>query len=190
MGIAVPEQTGPEVAAVGGWQKVSQRVVNEPAEPIDDKLNIGMRKRKFEGQEEEEEAGEALVRRGWGSTTRTYPDSASTPDGLDSLLAAPMFNKKRRKGIKDSGEEETKENIASSTNPESAIEDSDHKEDSGPAQLGQARPDEPDLSADLPIKSQPADEDVKSIRHADEAETSTPVFKKRRRKNSPRAGAT
>ena len=78
----------------GDWQTTSERLVydNDMAkkeEPEDVKpggLNVGVRKRKFEGQEEEEEAGETVVRRGWGSTTRAYPGSGGDEDDLSALL--------------------------------------------------------------------------------------------------------
>ena len=99
MGVAVPEDYRREMAMAGDWQTVSERLVYEdvkkeedtedvkPALPTGDssKINIGVRKRKFEGQDEEEEAGEKVVRKGWGSTIRAYPGTNQDPD-LDALL--------------------------------------------------------------------------------------------------------
>lgn len=93
MGVAVPDDFRKEMAMAGDWQVTSQRVIydtpkkedGEDAQP--DRLAIGVRKRKFEGQEEEEEAGETVVRRGWGSTTRTYPSANNKEDDeLEALL--------------------------------------------------------------------------------------------------------
>lgn len=39
----------------------------------DTTLNVGVRKRKLDGQEEEKEAGTTVVRKGWVSTKRGYP---------------------------------------------------------------------------------------------------------------------
>lgn len=78
----------------GDWQTTSERLVYEndfmKKEGDEDVkpggLNVGVRKRKFEGQEEEEEAGETVIRRGWGSTIRTYPGAEGDENDLNTLL--------------------------------------------------------------------------------------------------------
>lgn len=79
----------------GDWQTTSERLVydtdflkkEEDSEDVKvGGLNVGVRKRKFEGQEEEEEAGEMVVRKGWGSTIRTYPGAGEDEDDLNTLL--------------------------------------------------------------------------------------------------------
>ncbi|KAI4219784.1 MAG: hypothetical protein L6R36_008079 [Xanthoria steineri] len=99
MGIAVPEDFRREMAMAGDWQTISQRPIQDRVkkeEGLDDfkdfkpdpTLNVGVRKRKFEGQEEEEDAGATVVRKGWGSTTRRYPGSdGGAQDDLDTLLS-------------------------------------------------------------------------------------------------------
>lgn len=86
----------------GDWQVVSETPLYESGvkkEEDDDEersneerkyaegLNIGVRKRKYDGQEEEEEdeAGEMGHRKGWGSKLHTYPNPRGEED-LDSLL--------------------------------------------------------------------------------------------------------
>ena len=94
MGVAVPEDFRREMAMAGDWQTTSERPVydndlakKEEAEDVKPGgLNVGVRKRKIEGQEEEEEAGETVVRRGWGSTIRAYPESGGEKDDLSALL--------------------------------------------------------------------------------------------------------
>ena len=94
MGVAVPEDFRREMAMAGDWQTTSERPVydndfakKEEAEDVKSGgLNVGIRKRKFEGQEEEEEAGETVVRRGWGSTIRAYPGPGGDEDDLGALL--------------------------------------------------------------------------------------------------------
>lgn len=94
MGVAVPEEFRKELAMAGEWETVSETLIYKTGakrEEGDDHkpetLNIGVRKRKYEGQDEEEEAGEMVVRKGWGSTTRQYPSlSGAGEDDLDSLL--------------------------------------------------------------------------------------------------------
>ena len=94
MGVAIPEDFRREMAMAGDWETTSEALVYEndfmkKEEPEDVKpggLNVGVRKRKFEGQEEEEEAGEAVVRKGWGSTIRAYPGPGDDDGDLDTLL--------------------------------------------------------------------------------------------------------
>lgn len=93
MGIAVPDEFRGEMAMAGDWKVISQRPVEETTS--EDPLSVGVRKRKYEGQEEEEEAGEVLARRGWGSTSKRYPgvNGADTPN-LDALLSGVKSVKK------------------------------------------------------------------------------------------------
>ena len=113
MGIAVPEEFRGDLAVAGDWQVVSERVIHddstvkkeeeEQEEGRDEEskcavaegLNIGVRKRKYEvheAQDEEEanEAGEMMQAwKGWGLGSRlhTYPaDSRGEEEDLDSLL--------------------------------------------------------------------------------------------------------
>ena len=78
----------------GDWQTTSERLVyendfmkKEEAEDVKPRgFNVGVRKRKFEGEEEKEEAGETIVRKGWGSTIRAYPGLGDDDDDLNTLL--------------------------------------------------------------------------------------------------------
>lgn len=107
MGVAVPEDFRRDMAMAGDWQTLSERPIHsesvkkdgddEDAKP--NNLNIGVRKRKFEGQEEEEEAGETVVRRGWGSTMRTYPSDGE--DNLDTLLGRTKVLRRRDEALRD-----------------------------------------------------------------------------------------
>ena len=100
MGVAVPENFRREMAMAGDWQTLSETPVydeivkkeedtkNAKSSVLKDgpsQLNIGIRKRKYEGQEEEEQAGDKVMRKGWGSTTKAYPGSSNDLD-LDALL--------------------------------------------------------------------------------------------------------
>lgn len=91
MGIAIPEHARAEMAMVGDWQTVARKLEIEPEQSQDDKLNIGVRKRKYDGDEDAENAEEIMVRKGWGSKLKRYParDDRSD-DGLDALLAQPI----------------------------------------------------------------------------------------------------
>ncbi len=94
MGVAIPEDFRREMAMAGDWETTSEMLVyandfmkkEEPEDVKPGGLNVGVRKRKFEGQEEEEEAGEAVVRKGWGSTIRAYPGMGDDDGDLNTLL--------------------------------------------------------------------------------------------------------
>ena len=105
LGVAVPEDFRKEMAMVGDWQTTSEKLIYDTVKKEEDSgdvkpegLNIGVRKRKFEGQEEEEEAGETVVRRGWGSTVRAYPGQHDDKD-LDVLLTNTKILKREEGGI-------------------------------------------------------------------------------------------
>lgn len=74
----------------GDWQTISERLIEPAVKEEDgedtkpDVHSFGVRKRKYPGQEEEEEAGETIVRRGWASRIKTHPGQSS--DDLDALL--------------------------------------------------------------------------------------------------------
>ncbi|KAI9765461.1 MAG: WW domain binding protein 4, partial [Candelina submexicana] len=89
MGVAIPEEFRRDMAMVGDWQTLSERVIEpslkkEEGEDIKPEVHsIGVRKRKYLG-EEEEEAAQTNVRKGWGSRIKAHPGQ---DDGnLDALL--------------------------------------------------------------------------------------------------------
>lgn len=101
MGIAVPDKYRSEFALAGEWQTMAQRHVCGAQSTTTEPLSVGVRKRKLEEGEEGEEGGDAetatstAVRRGWGSTTKTYPGAASSSQlDLDDLLAGHTLPKK------------------------------------------------------------------------------------------------
>ena len=105
LGVQLPDELKKEVTGVGGWETVSERVVEEPLEPersmadivkaeeeskrdvkVEMPLNRGVHKRRAEADEAE---GERLRKKAWGSRLRTYPgnDQNDSGDGdLDALL--------------------------------------------------------------------------------------------------------
>lgn len=100
MGVAVPEEFRKELAMAGEWETISETPIYETGPERADQdgnkfsvMNIGVRKRKYEGLEEEEEAGETVVRKGWGSTTRVYPSQCD--EDLDSLLGKTKMSIQR-----------------------------------------------------------------------------------------------
>jgi len=157
---------------------VSRQVINESLpEPS---LSIGVKKRKFEGQEEEEEAGEVVARRGWGASTKRYPGQDTTD--LDDLLAGPILLKKQ-KPDPSSMDQVRKEGT---TAPKQETDQTDNREDA-------------DTSLPPAVKDEVSDEGVQKVEGSllkvetddhDQAptildkipqETPIPVFKKKRK---------
>ena len=107
MGIAVPDEFRGDMAMAGDWKVISQKPVQEATS--EDPLSVGVRKRKFDGQEEEEEATEILARREWGSTSRRYPGALEADAlNLDALLSGAKSTKKEEAtpGLKEESEEQ------------------------------------------------------------------------------------
>ncbi|KAK4943868.1 hypothetical protein LTR10_016584 [Elasticomyces elasticus] len=123
MGIAVPEQFRGEMAMAGDWNVVSRQVINEP--PPEPSLSVGVKKRKFEGQEEEEEAGEVVARRGWGASTKRYPGQDTTD--LDDLLAGaiPLKKEKPDPSSTDQVNKEKENNLKQESDPADDRNDAD-----------------------------------------------------------------
>ena len=102
LGVAVPDEYRREVAMAGDWQVMSETLLHERVkkEEEDDEtkpngLNVGVRKRKLEEQEAEEEAVEPITRRNWGSTLRTFPGTMEEDSDLDILLSTTSTRLRR-----------------------------------------------------------------------------------------------
>jgi hypothetical protein len=94
LGIKVPEKARSEMAMAGDWAVISNQATTE--EKREPPLSVGVKKRKFEGQEEEEEAGEGIVaKRGWGATTKRFPGHDNAD--LDDLLSGSISVVKRER---------------------------------------------------------------------------------------------
>ena len=115
MGVAIPEEFRREMAMVGDWQTMSQRVINEETLEVKNEeqgedtklhgLNVGVRKRKHEEEEEDTDAN--LVRRGWGNTTRMYPAfGGANDDDLDALLSSTATTRAKQPAVKIEANEE------------------------------------------------------------------------------------
>jgi U1 zinc finger len=89
MGIAVPDEYRRDMALAGDWEVISQTPVALDQQGAG--LNRGVRKRKFEDQDEEEAAGESVQKKGWGSTTKRYP---AKEQPLEELLTSSILVKK------------------------------------------------------------------------------------------------
>ncbi|KAI7477333.1 hypothetical protein KC351_g8891 [Hortaea werneckii] len=124
MGVELPEELKREVTGVGGWQTVSEKVVEEEQpwslsdikneedskEDVRDAISRGVRKRKPQGEEDEEEV--APARKAWGSKFRQYPGAASEGNGggedLDALLSGVTAKKPKTEGVKKEEDEHVK----------------------------------------------------------------------------------
>lgn len=162
LGVSVPDEYRADMALGGDWKVVSQRTIEEPV--IDESLNKGIRKRKVEGQEEEEEAGETVVRRGWGSTTKRYPGEGT--DDLDALFSMNPLKKKGEKEI-----------IKKEDEPPAKI-------DRPTATLAETTQPSPESGNDNPMKTKidDAEDHLEPNLPGMANEPSAPVFKKRKQK--------
>jgi hypothetical protein len=165
MGIAVPDEFRREMAMAGDWKVVHERPIQEFT--FDEPLSVGVRKRKHPG-EEEEEAGETVGRKGWGSTTKLYPGSHSGKDSnLDALLS----------GVSTVKKDEMSSDATQETEPALDLEEQGNDPNrGGPLPTGSA------LS--LFIKEEISDSPL--LEHLPAAEATGPevVFKKRKAKIS------
>ncbi|GFF27276.1 uncharacterized protein C18H10.07 [Aspergillus udagawae] len=170
MGIAIPDGYRGELALAGEWQTVSERVIrpDDDAEEGKPGSSIGVRKRKMEGDEEEQEArqeAERFVSQGWGSRTRQYPGAQSDAD-LDALLDSTKDVKKVKLSTPD---EQSKENAT--------------KEGATPSNDAAARESVlPSVKSEDKEAAQLATSDNPAVKQEDEAAPTGVVFKKRKPK--------
>ncbi|KAI7202684.1 hypothetical protein D0869_01200 [Hortaea werneckii] len=139
MGVELPEELKREVTGVGGWQTVSEKVVEEEQpwsmsdieneeeskEDVRDAISRGVRKRKQEGEDDEEEA--APARKAWGSKFRQYPGTASEGSGeeedLDALLSGVTAKKPKSEEVKKEEGEDVKGEEPAEDKPLESIPD-------------------------------------------------------------------
>ncbi|KAJ5762230.1 uncharacterized protein N7511_005612 [Penicillium nucicola] len=177
MGVAVPEEFRRDMALAGEWQTLSETRI-EPTQGIDGPTkSVGVRKRKHEGEEEEddEHAPEPIVNKGWGSRMRQYPGAQADEDldDLDDLLASTKDLKKPKTftpKVELDGQEIT-------TGEANATITSDKKEDE-PTKL------EPQETAATEVKTEDPAQVAESTEEKPQSEDTTPgvVFKKRKPK--------
>jgi hypothetical protein len=160
MGVAVPDEYRADAALAGNWKVMSQRKIEEPV--IDETLNKGVRKRKFEDQEEEEEAGETVVRRGWGSAIKRYPGDDN--NDLEALLSSDLLQKKEEPEI-----------VKKEDEPDARI-------GGRKAILAESAQSTNDGNEDTKVKIDDADDQLKSNLSDVPNEPPAPVFRKRRQK--------
>ena len=149
MGVQLPEQLKREVTGVGGWQTVSERVIqdNRPAEGrsmpdiikqegaskdnVKEALSKGVHKRAVD--EDEEEQAASRKRAAWGSRLKTYPgrdQEGEDEEDLDALLNGVTQKKQQQPSIKQEetgqdGSEVKKEDSLGNSKPLAAVPDID-----------------------------------------------------------------
>lgn len=163
MGIAVPQEYRADMAVAGEWQTMSETKIDDESA----KLSDGVRKRKLEGQEEEDEhAPEPFVSKAWGSRMRVYPGAQEENDeGLDALLASTKDIKKTKTAA------ETEKQADEAAGPD--------KKDDGEAHADAEVLVQAKAAAGSGIVEQKTEEEVKG-------EETAPVFKKRKPKTMRR----
>ncbi|EED24242.1 formin binding protein, putative [Talaromyces stipitatus ATCC 10500] len=175
MGVAVPEEYRREMALAGDWQTISERRIT-PVEPSKEeaestKLNIGVRKRKLENEEDEEEAQMIAkpTHRGWGNTTRDYPGTTEDEDDdLDALLMKTTTVKEK----KDPDPKTVLQSIKAGEQAESGDVEKTEKDPDGSGPSTILKKEEPDTGDSLETPSLPVGD--------------VPVFKRRKNKASKR----
>ncbi|KAH7114471.1 hypothetical protein B0J11DRAFT_496969 [Dendryphion nanum] len=158
MGVAVPEQMRAELALVGDWQVVSQKIVGGEEKP----LNTGIRKRKVDEEEQEAlAAGEIITKKkGWGNTFKSFPGKmGGADDEVESL-----FKKVKKPAIKTEVEPEIKAEPI--VKEESELKDEEQCATSS--------------VLDIPTKEE-ADATAAAIKTEEEASVPAVVFKKRKK---------
>ena len=179
LGVAVPDEYRKEVAMAGDWQVMSETLLHERVkkeEEADDNkpngLNVGVRKRKLEGQEDEEEAVMPTTRRAWGSTLRTFPGTMDEDADLDVLLSTTSTR------LRGEGPIRTADNGKTTT----AIDTSAIGGAGGPLRVIapslQQEASTNDLLTTLPL----ADSAIVSVKHEIDHEEAGVLFKKRKPK--------
>lgn len=186
MGVSIPEEFRGDMSLAGEWQTTSERII-EPENEDGTKdgkgksgVSIGVRKRKHEGRDgdEEDEQGPEpgqFVSKTWGQRTKEYPGAQGDDEDLDALLESTKNVKK----VKPSEPDEKK------------AETEDPKEEPGDGS-GQAQSkDGDDGSADVPpnpeetsqVKEEgPSDTTASAVKGEPEEPESGVVFKKRKPK--------
>ena len=100
MGIQVPEGFRGEMAMAGNWQTIRQ--TSSENQSAQESLSTGIRKRKLEDEEAQDEMlAEPHSKRIWGKTTRRYPGEEDS--GLDALLSTKIPLKQETQVIKAEG---------------------------------------------------------------------------------------
>ncbi|KAI2794808.1 hypothetical protein POX_a01409 [Penicillium oxalicum] len=176
MGIAIPDEYRGEMALAGEWQTMSETKLDEQESGV---KSIGVRKRKLEGDDEENGAEDGaqnesgrLVSKGWGSRMRSYPGAQNNEDeDLDALLASTKGPKKTKAADAsagfDAGQDNQPGEATLNTVDEKATVEPKAEDTDSPAQVKTEVPEKPTVSL---AEEKPVEE------------LAGPIFKKRKAK--------
>ena len=177
MGVSIPDEFRREMALAGEWQTTSITPIQQPEKDEEGKpiKSIGVRKRKHEGvegEEEDEERNEEqrFVSKGWGSTTRKYPGAGEDKEDLDALLESTKSIKKTETTKEEEEEGTTKKEPAEDVPPATTIKGED--DTAAAPEANQPPSIQEESSSAAPVKSE---------REAEEPAAGV-VFKKRKPK--------
>lgn len=171
MGVAIPQEYRAEMSLAGEWQTLSEtKVATDDLEGTS--KSVGIRKRKHEG-DEEEEADEDVpgktASQGWGSKLRTYPGAQDQEDDdLDALLSSNKEFKKTKNTPTEPTPEEQKQELASPAKKEDGVPESTAAE--------------ADKSPDIKTEAPGGDSELPKDEKPQGEETAGFVFKKRKPK--------
>lgn len=173
MGIEVPNKFGAELAMPGQWETAPSSL--SPSTATEDSLSIGVRKRKFEDQEEDDnEPANAPVRQGWGSRTRRYPSQDDAD--LDALLNGSLVKREKDTDTEPPLKSETLQPMK--PDPEPVVQ----KMNDGPARVKVESDDVKVAEAPSIIVGAAGSGDINSPNDTPTSSTA-PVFKKRKAKS-------
>lgn len=118
LGVAVPEEFRREMAMAGDWQVLPDNPagsgLSQKSQDETQPLNIGVRKRKLEGEDDEEDVAQTITKKkGWGQTFKAFPGSKAGEEDLDALLNISKPN--QMAAIKDEAEVKDEPNIKEET---------------------------------------------------------------------------
>ena len=131
MGVVVPEEYRREMAMTGEWETVSRRVIHSEGQgtgivkqedgdskqdiKIEDgaPLNIGVKRRREDREDEADDGGGTMGRRGWGSSTKEW-------DGNEELDLEAMMGSKTKEELNSTAQVSCPGHLLDRTADESA----------------------------------------------------------------------
>ncbi|MCJ1383114.1 hypothetical protein MMC17_006227 [Xylographa soralifera] len=177
LGVSVPDEYRREVAMAGDWQVLSETLLHERVKKEEEEddtkpngLNVGVRKRKVEGQEDEDEAVEPTTRRVWGSSLRTFPGAMEEDGDLEALLSTTSTRLRGQGPARKTGNG----TMTTTTDP-SPIASTD-----GPLYVVEPPLKQEDSTNDLPTALPLADSTDVLVKHEMDQEEAGMLFKKRK----------
>jgi hypothetical protein len=174
MGIAIPDEFRGEMAMAGDWKVLETvRLQDSKAELGVDATNIGVRKRRLSNPEEQMEGNGQTRRKGWGSTTKSFP-IREQEQSLDSLLQGSSI----LKGSSISQDTKDSDQAQGLSGP--TVEKSEDTQT--PSNI---KREDSDFGLDKVVSPMPGlEQDVDSdVKKDENSEPSAVVFKKRKNKS-------